>query len=261
MATVTESDSENGWLNEKDWRCKFCQKDDGHCDCWCDDCGEHDEDCECSGSETEDEAEAEKKLIFLAPKIESPSNKMSKHTNMSSQSSVFPESSVPADKWEEWEEVYNSTDERQGEPREHSGQPGTFYQTYGNGGGENGWGGYWVRKDTTAVWTVAGQVFKYLDNYILEYKPKDRMRGNFVARCRVYVPKPENPTCCMCSKTCENEWGNNPAPVATKGVCCNECNQKVILVRMGMLKINKDGEYEFIPMKVKLGRVGRLGED
>jgi hypothetical protein len=225
---------------------------------------------------------------------------MSKHTNMSSQSSVSPVprcsvlgcktdaygtygidnmplceehkllqnvcddcSMMPKDckcEADEWEEVYNSTDERQGEPREHCGQPGTFYQTYGNGGGENGWGGYWVRKDTTAVWTVAGQVFKYLDNYILEYKPCDSMAGK-VAKCRVYVPKPENPTCCMCSKTCENEWGNNPAPLATKGVCCNECNQKVLLVRMGMLKINKDGEYEFIPMKVKLGRVGRLGED
>ena len=166
-------------------------------------------------------------------------------------------SSVPAD---DWEEVYNSTDEREGEPREHCGQPGTFFQTYGNGGGENGWGGYWVRDDTTAVWTVAGQVFKYLDNYVLEYQPQKQMEGQ-VAKCRVFVPKPKNPTCCLCSKTCENEWGNNPAPLATTGVCCDDCNQKVILVRMGMLKINKDGEYEFIPMKVKLGRVGRLGED
>jgi len=82
-----------------------------------------------------------------------------------------------------WEEVYNSTDERHGESREYLKQPGTFYQTYGNGGGKNGWGGYWVRHGGTAVWEVAGEEFKYLEGYSLEYQHQNWMKGK-TARCR-----------------------------------------------------------------------------
>ena len=44
-----------------------------------------------------------------------------------------------------------------------------------------------------------------------------------------------NPTCVLCKKTCNNAYGNNPWPLASEGVCCDECNQKkVILARVGM---------------------------
>ena len=102
---------------------------------------------------------------------------------MSSEPTVSSEASVILD---DWEEVYNSTDERHGQSREYYNQPGTFYQTYGNGGGKNGWGGYWVREGGTAVWEVAGDEFKYLENHILEYQPWREGRGG---HCRVFVPE------------------------------------------------------------------------
>lgn len=44
-----------------------------------------------------------------------------------------------------------------------------------------------------------------------------------------------NPTCVLCQKKCENEWGNNPAPLVSMayGVCCDQCNVRhVIPARM-----------------------------
>jgi len=40
-----------------------------------------------------------------------------------------------------------------------------------------------------------------------------------------------NPTCVLCQETCENEWGNNPAPVVSiaYGVCCDKCNVRVVI--------------------------------
>jgi hypothetical protein len=92
-----------------------------------------------------------------------------------------------ADDDDDWDEVYNSTDERNGVPREHGeprekwGQPGTFYQTYGNGGGEGGWGGYWMREGGDAVWSVAGDKFTYKDGWTLLVRPQDSMRGQVAA--------------------------------------------------------------------------------
>ena len=85
------------------------------------------------------------------------------------------------DEQDDWIEVYNSNDDRNGEPRTYCDQPGTFYQTYGNGGGPGGWGGYWVREGGRAVWEVEGSVFKYLDNCCLEVRPQDSMNGRCAA--------------------------------------------------------------------------------
>jgi hypothetical protein len=41
-----------------------------------------------------------------------------------------------------------------------------------------------------------------------------------------------NPVCVLCKKLCDCKYGNNPQPLASEGVCCNECNQKVILARV-----------------------------
>jgi len=41
--------------------------------------------------------------------------------------------------------------------------------------------------------------------------------------------------CCLCGKKFEG-WGNNPAPLAKKGECCDDCNiNKVIPARLGRL--------------------------
>ena len=76
-----------------------------------------------------------------------------------------------------WEEVYNSADDRYGVPRSYCGQPGTFYQTYGGGGGPGGWGGYWVREGGYAVWEVQGSTFTYLDKKSIEYRHQNWRRG------------------------------------------------------------------------------------
>lgn len=42
--------------------------------------------------------------------------------------------------------------------------------------------------------------------------------------------------CCICGIEI-NYYGNNPAPIKTKGVCCDRCNQIfVIPARIKMLK-------------------------
>ena len=48
------------------------------------------------------------------------------------------------------------------------------------------------------------------------------------------------PICCFCKKPCENEYGNNPEPLASKPKrCCDKCNrEKVIPERIKI--INKD---------------------
>jgi hypothetical protein len=72
-----------------------------------------------------------------------------------------------------WKYVYNGSNEKPGEYREYLGQPGTFYQTYGNDG-------YWQREGVTAVWKVKGNKFKYLNNKSIEYQSqganKNRLR-------------------------------------------------------------------------------------
>ena len=45
----------------------------------------------------------------------------------------------------------------------------------------------------------------------------------------------KNPKCCLCGRECENEWGNNPWPLAKKGVCCDECNDRVTAARLSAI--------------------------
>jgi hypothetical protein len=85
----------------------------------------------------------------------------------------------------DWEEIYNSTGPRDmpGSPREHAGQPGTYYQTYGGGGGPGGAGGYWVRTGGNAVWKVEGNDFHHISGAILELRSPDE--EYWLGRCRV----------------------------------------------------------------------------
>tara|TARA_Y100000361_G_scaffold145646_1_gene155109 strand:+ start:427 stop:687 length:261 start_codon:yes stop_codon:yes gene_type:complete len=52
----------------------------------------------------------------------------------------------------------------------------------------------------------------------------------------------QKPRCVICLTICENEWGNNPAPIMDMayGVCCDSCNWEfVIPARLGRLSISK----------------------
>jgi hypothetical protein len=42
-------------------------------------------------------------------------------------------------------------------------------------------------------------------------------------------------TCCMCKKLSRG-WGNNPEPVKSKGRCCDDCNNTVIMERLNQMK-------------------------
>lgn len=45
------------------------------------------------------------------------------------------------------------------------------------------------------------------------------------------------PTCCLCGEKTECPFGNNPAPVASRGKCCGACNNAVVFVRMGLIPL------------------------
>lgn len=34
--------------------------------------------------------------------------------------------------------------------------------------------------------------------------------------------------CCICGNEFD-EHGNNPAPIKTKGICCNKCNERIVI--------------------------------
>jgi len=89
-----------------------------------------------------------------------------------------------------WETVYNAGNQTKGNPlggerRENPrlpGQEGIFYQTYGNGGGAGGWGGYWAMRVSSGqhmpgVYEVAGQEFTLLEGVQLEFRPEHCWTG------------------------------------------------------------------------------------
>ena len=45
----------------------------------------------------------------------------------------------------------------------------------------------------------------------------------------------ETKTCCICGKSFKGH-GHNPHPIANEGVCCDECNAKVVVKRIKELE-------------------------
>lgn len=45
----------------------------------------------------------------------------------------------------------------------------------------------------------------------------------------------ETHTCCICGKSFKGH-GHNPHPVEIEGVCCDECNTKVVMERIKQLE-------------------------
>jgi hypothetical protein len=58
------------------------------------------------------------------------------------------------------------------------------------------------------------------------------------------------PICCFCSAECLY-YGNNPAPLAENGVCCDGCNEAVVFARMGMDKLARSMLDKRITEKVE----------
>jgi hypothetical protein len=93
-----------------------------------------------------------------------------------------------------WETVYNAGNQTKGNPlggerRENPrlpGQEGIFYQTYGNGGGAGGSGGYWAMRVSSGqhmpgVYQVAGEEFTLLEGVELEFRPEHCWTGTEAA--------------------------------------------------------------------------------
>ena len=61
-------------------------------------------------------------------------------------------------------------------------------------------------------------------------------------RIRVDEAKEDKEKCVLCGKEIEG-YGNNPAPLADEGKCCDSCNSKrVIPARFKAMKVNKMNE-------------------
>ena len=45
----------------------------------------------------------------------------------------------------------------------------------------------------------------------------------------------ETKTCCICGKEFHG-YGHNPHPIEEEGVCCDECNAKVVVARIAQLQ-------------------------
>ena len=54
----------------------------------------------------------------------------------------------------------------------------------------------------------------------------------------------EEKICCICGKKFIG-WGNNPEPVKHEGVCCDECNNSVVLSAR-LIQFNQEIRYELL---------------
>lgn len=45
----------------------------------------------------------------------------------------------------------------------------------------------------------------------------------------------ETHTCCICGKSFKGH-GHNPHPIANEGICCDECNAKVVVERIKVME-------------------------
>lgn len=59
--------------------------------------------------------------------------------------------------------------------------------------------------------------------------------------------------CCICGKQCENQWGNNPRPLKTKGTGrrCNICNEKYVLLARSIMVTDIEEVIKYIEKKKK----------
>lgn len=85
-------------------------------------------------------------------------------------------------------------------------------------------------------------LYDYLLNYMRNKKAKDNVSykdtineiESAVAHLKEVVDNVLEHTCCICGCDIEG-FGNNPFPISDEGRCCDDCNNKVIMARLGML--------------------------
>lgn len=46
-------------------------------------------------------------------------------------------------------------------------------------------------------------------------------------------------TCCICHRLSKG-FGNNPYPICESGLCCDECNEKVVVARLLDMCLDKN---------------------
>lgn len=73
--------------------------------------------------------------------------------------------------------------------------------------------------------TVIDMRFK---NIVISYLPR-------IAKSLEEINEKMFKKCCLCGKEFVG-YGNNPSPLSDNGVCCDECNVKVIAARIKEIK-------------------------
>jgi len=59
--------------------------------------------------------------------------------------------------------------------------------------------------------------------------------GHIASELKRIADSLETHECCICGKQFKGH-GHNPHPVETEGVCCDECNTKVVMARIKQLE-------------------------
>lgn len=58
--------------------------------------------------------------------------------------------------------------------------------------------------------------------------------------------------CVLCDKELENEYGNNPWPLADHGRCCDDCNDLVTASRMAPIVGSDPNDLAMVLRKTRL---------
>ena len=67
------------------------------------------------------------------------------------------------------------------------------------------------------------------------------MLGRIANEMKRIVDEIETKTCCICGKSFKG-YGHNPHPLKDEGVCCDKCNNKVLVERVYRTIRKRDSE-------------------
>lgn len=107
-----------------------------------------------------------------------------------------------------------------------------------------------VMSNTNTMESVSkGFSFK---TYMLKYKGDgNKFRSDISDSEGNKSDRMDYPVCVFCKDMCETEYGNNPSPIVSKGKCCNNCNETIIIpARMGMIEVETK-DFGFVIKKKK----------
>ena len=89
--------------------------------------------------------------------------------------------------------------------------------------------------------------------YMLKYKgDNNKFRSDISDSEGNKSDKLDYPVCVFCKNMCETEYGNNPSPILSKGKCCDNCNEGIVIpARMGMVEVETKDGFMVIKKKKK----------